>query len=163
MSNLQYLQQKIMTPDQAAHTVLGWKLKSARIGFTNGCFDLLHAGHLHTLIHTANHSDKLVVGLNSDVSVSRLKGAGRPLVGQEQRALLLAAFLFVDAVVIFDQDTPLELIGLLLPDLLVKGGDWAEKDIVGADLVRQHGGDVQVVPYLTGWSTTNLARKLEQL
>jgi D-beta-D-heptose 7-phosphate kinase/D-beta-D-heptose 1-phosphate adenosyltransferase len=114
-------------------------------------------------MHTADHSDKVVVGINSDASVSRLKGATRPLVNQDQRALMLAAFLFVDAVVIFDQDTPLELIGLLLPDLLVKGGDWAEKDIVGADLVRQSGGDVQVVPYLEGWSTSNLAHKLTQL
>jgi len=163
MSKLEFLQHKIMTPDQAAHTVLGWKLKSARIGFTNGCFDLLHVGHMSTLIHTANHCDKVVVGLNSDASVRRLKGSSRPLVGQEQRALLMAGFLLVDAVVIFEEDTPLELIQLLQPDVLVKGGDWAEKDIVGAAQVRQTGGEVLIVPYLKGWSTTELADKMQQL
>jgi D-beta-D-heptose 7-phosphate kinase/D-beta-D-heptose 1-phosphate adenosyltransferase len=163
MSKLEFLQQKIMTPDRAVHTVLGWKLKSARIGFTNGCFDLLHVGHLHTLLHTADHSDKVVVGLNSDASVRRLKGSNRPLVGEQQRALILAGLLFVDAVVIFEEDTPLNLIERLQPDVLVKGGDWAEKDIVGAAQVRQAGGDVRIVPYLQGWSTTQLADKVQQL
>ncbi len=163
MSNLDYLHRKIMDPATAVHVSRAWHLKSARIAFTNGCFDLLHYGHLHTLMYCADHADKVMVGLNSDASVSRLKGESRPIVGQDQRALMLAAFQFVHAVVIFDEDTPFELIRNIAPDLLVKGGDWAEDAVVGADLVKAAGGEVQVVPYLTGLSTSALADRLLKL
>ena len=162
-NNLIYLQRKIVQLRMLVQLTREWHLKGSRIAFTNGCFDLLHYGHVHTLLHCADHSDKVVIAINSDASVRRLKGENRPIVPQDQRALMLATMQFVDAVVIFDEDTPLEVIRAIQPDLLVKGGDWEEKSIVGADLVRASGGDVEVVPYLEGLSTTALADQLQKI
>jgi D-beta-D-heptose 7-phosphate kinase/D-beta-D-heptose 1-phosphate adenosyltransferase len=128
--------------------------------FTNGCFDLLHLGHVRYLEAARKLGDVLVVGVNSDASVRRLKGPQRPLVGEKDRAQVLAALAAVDWVTIFSEDTPYELIAALRPDVLVKGGDWQVADIVGADLVRAYGGRVRSLPYLPGYSTTALVRRI---
>lgn len=128
--------------------------------FTNGVFDLIHPGHIAVLHAARQEGDALVVGVNSDASVRRLKGEGRPVRNEQDRALVLAALAMVDAVVIFDQDTPLELIRALRPDVLVKGGDYTEATVVGAPEVRAHGGRVVIVPLVAGQSTTAIVEKL---
>ncbi len=137
-----------------------WKDNGQRVVFTNGCFDLLHRGHVRLLEQARAEGDVLVVGLNSDASVERLKGAGRPLVPQSDRAAVLAALECVDAATVFEEDTPRELIVALQPDVLVKGGDWAPDKIVGRADVEASGGRVVVVPYLEGYSTSALIAKL---
>jgi D-beta-D-heptose 7-phosphate kinase/D-beta-D-heptose 1-phosphate adenosyltransferase len=131
-----------------------------RVVFTNGVFDLLHPGHVDVLLGARRAGDRLIVGLNSDASVRRLKGPDRPIRSEAERAYVLAAFEMVDCVVLFEQDTPLELIRLLTPDVLAKGGDYSESTIVGAPDVRGWGGDVVVVPLTPGQSTTSIISKL---
>ena len=137
-----------------------WKDNRRRVVFTNGCFDLLHPGHIRLLEQARALGDVLVVGLNSDASVRRLKGDGRPLVAEGERAEVLAALAAVDAVTIFAEATPRELIAALLPDVLVKGGDWGPDQIVGREEVEAAGGRVVVVPYLEGFSTSALIAKI---
>lgn len=134
--------------------------RGQRIVFTNGCFDLLHPGHIRYLRAARRLGDVLVVALNSDASVRRLKGSGRPLVPARDRREVVAALEMVDYVTTFSDDTPYELIRMLQPDVLVKGGDWAPDRIVGADLVRQRGGRVRSLPFADGYSTTKLAAKI---
>ena len=142
-------------------SALRWRaLQAGRVVFTNGVFDLLHPGHVDVLLGARRAGDALVVGLNSDASVRRLKGPERPVRGEAERAYVLAAFETVDCVVVFDQDTPLELVNALHPDVLVKGGDYTEATIVGASDVRSWGGEVRVVPLTPGQSTTNILRIL---
>jgi len=136
------------------------RVQPGRVVFTNGVFDLLHPGHVDVLLGARRAGDHLVVGLNSDASVKRLKGPERPVRSEAERAYVLAAFEMVDCVVVFEQDTPLELIRLLRPDVLVKGGDYHEGTIVGAPDVRGWGGDVRVIPLTPGQSTTNIIRTL---
>jgi rfaE bifunctional protein nucleotidyltransferase chain/domain len=152
---------KIMALDDAR----GWRAECAgRVVFTNGVFDLLHPGHVDVLIAARRAGDALVVGLNSDASVRRLnKGPERPVRGEAERAYVLAALETVDAVVVFDEDTPLRLVRELEPDVIVKGGDYAESTIVGAAEVRARGGDVLVVPLTPGESTTSIVNKLRGL
>ena len=135
-------------------------LGSRRLVFTNGVFDLLHPGHIDVLHAARQHGDALMVGVNSDASVRRLKGASRPLQSESDRARVLAAVGAVDAVVVFDQDTPLELIRAVQPDVLVKGGDYTEATVVGAEEVRQRGGDVIIIALTPGQSTTAIVEKL---
>ena len=150
-----------------ANRVMSWeqarawrRARSGRVVFTNGVFDLLHPGHVDVLLGARRQGDALVVGLNGDASVRRLKGPGRPVRGEAERAYVLAALAMVDAVVVFDQDTPLELIRALEPDVLVKGGDYTEATIVGASEVRARGGDVVVIPLTPGQSTTAIIERL---
>jgi D-beta-D-heptose 7-phosphate kinase/D-beta-D-heptose 1-phosphate adenosyltransferase len=131
-----------------------------KLVFTNGCFDILHRGHIDYLARARGLGDRLVVGVNTDDSVARLKGPGRPVVGEEDRALVLAALEMVDAVVLFSEDTPGALIRALLPDVLVKGGDYQPEQVVGKDLVEQAGGELQILPFLPGRSTTRLLQKV---
>jgi rfaE bifunctional protein nucleotidyltransferase chain/domain len=131
--------------------------------FTNGCFDLLHPGHVEHLVQARALGDLLVVGLNSDDSVRRMKGVRRPLVAEADRAAALAGLGSVDAVIVFDEDTPLELIEGLLPDVLVKGGDYDLDGIVGREVVEQAGGDVRVLPLVEGYSTTNILNRLKEI
>jgi D-beta-D-heptose 7-phosphate kinase/D-beta-D-heptose 1-phosphate adenosyltransferase len=133
---------------------------AGRVVFTNGVFDLLHPGHVDLLLGARRQGEALVVGLNADASVRRLKGPDRPVRGEAERAYVLAALAMVDAVVLFDEDTPLELIRALAPDVLVKGGDYTEATIVGAGEVRSRGGDVVVIPLTPGQSTTSIIEKL---
>ena len=131
-----------------------------RIAFTNGCFDLLHYGHIKYLQDAKRSADILVLGLNSDVSVNKIKGKNRPLNKQDDRARVLSALSCADYVCIFSQPTPLKLIELVRPDILIKGGDWKIDKIVGADFVKSYGGKVKVIPYLKGYSTTGLIKKI---
>jgi D-beta-D-heptose 7-phosphate kinase/D-beta-D-heptose 1-phosphate adenosyltransferase len=151
----------------AARKVLTWEEArawrsghSGRVVFTNGVFDLLHPGHVDVLVGARRQGDALVVGLNSDASVRRLKGPERPVRSESERAYVLGAFAAVDAVVVFDEDTPLELVRLLEPDVIVKGGDYHEASIVGAREVRARGGSVVVIPLTPGQSTTSIIEKL---
>ena len=138
-----------------------WRASQAgRVVFTNGVFDLLHPGHVDVLLGARRCGDALIVGLNSDASVRRLKGPERPVRNEAERAYVLAAFETVDCVVVFEQDTPLELVNALRPDVLVKGGDYTEATIVGAPEVRSWGGEVRVIPLTPGQSTTTLLRTL---
>lgn len=154
------LRQKVLTRDEAHERVGAWRRDGLQVGFTNGCFDLLHIGHLSLLAFARQHCARLVVGLNSDESVRRLKGATRPLNPEMDRAMVLAALSVVDAVVLFEEDTPLELIRELTPSVLVKGGDYDVESIVGADLVRETGGQVLVCDLVPGKSTTTLVREI---
>ena len=139
----------------------GWP-RERRLVFTNGCFELLHPGHVEYLTQARALGDVLVVGLNSDASVRRLKGAGRPLVEEADRAAVLAGLRSVDAVTLFDEDTPLELISALLPDVLVKGGDYDLDEIVGREAVERAGGEVRVLPFVEGYSTTEIMTRLKE-
>jgi len=134
-----------------------------RIVFTNGCFDLLHVGHVRCLSRARALGDLLVVGLNSDESVARIKGRGRPLVPQAQRAEVLAALRFVDYVVVFEEETPRELIAAIKPDVLVKGGDWKVEEVVGRELVEARGGKVVIVPFEGSHSTSDLVARIRRL
>lgn len=138
------------------------KSEGKKIVFTNGCFDILHPGHTRYLFSARALGDYLVVAVNSDRSTRAIKGPGRPINAQEARAELLAALNSVDGVVIFDEDDPLKVIEYLIPDILVKGGDWAKEEIVGADVVKQGGGEVRRIPYVSGHSTTDIIKKIRE-
>jgi D-beta-D-heptose 7-phosphate kinase/D-beta-D-heptose 1-phosphate adenosyltransferase len=155
------IQQKIYTPDVLKRTVLQWRFLGKTIVFTNGCFDILHRGHIHSLSQAAGEADILVVGINSDASTRGLKGAGRPINDQDSRALVLASLLMVDAVIIFDEPTPINLITTILPDVLVKGGDYTIDTIVGAKEVIANGGRVVINPIVEGFSTTGIIQKMK--
>ncbi|RMG85628.1 MAG: D-glycero-beta-D-manno-heptose 1-phosphate adenylyltransferase [Bacteroidetes bacterium] len=159
--SVEKIKAKIQTWPQIRETTRKWRAERQKIVFTNGCFDLLHFGHVHYLAGARALGDKLIVGLNSSESVARLKGPGRPLNDDQTRLFVLAAFEFVDAVVLFESDTPLELIELVLPDILVKGGDYRPDEIVGADVVARHGGEVRVLPFQPGYSSTSLLEKMK--
>ncbi len=137
------------------------RLADKRIVFTNGCFDILHSGHVAYLEVAKKFGDILIIGLNTDASVRRLKGESRPVNSENDRAIVINALKSVDYVVLFDEDTPLELISLLLPDVLAKGGDYTPDTIVGADVVRQNGGNVVVIPLVAGKSTTAIIQKAQ--
>ena len=156
------IQKKIMTVDEAKAMIFAGKVIGKTFAFTNGCFDILHPGHIYSLAQTAKEADYLIVGLNSDASVKRLKGPERPINDTESRAIILANLVLVDAVVVFEEDTPLELISTLLPDVLVKGGDYTIDTIVGAKEVIAHGGKVIINPIVEGFSTTHIIEKIKQ-
>lgn len=137
------------------------ELHRQKIVFTNGCFDVLHFGHVHYLLEAKKLGDILVVGLNSDDSVRRLKGPSRPINGEKERAFVLAALSFVDYVVLFEEDTPGNLIKAVRPDVLVKGGDYALDQIVGADFVRENGGTVTTIPFVEGFSSSQIIEQLK--
>jgi len=152
----------IMPLNQAQTQIAGWRKQGKRIVFTNGCFDLLHPGHVHYLQAARELGDFLVVGLNDDDSIRRLKGPSRPVNNLEHRACILAAIKSVDMVVAFSEDTPIKLITSLMPDVLVKGGDYSVEDIVGAEEVRGNGGKVVVIPFLNGHSSTGLIDRIHR-
>ena len=158
---LEPIKAKIQSSEVAAKTVKQWQAEQKKVVFTNGCFDLLHYGHIHYLAAARNLGDALVIGVNSAASIRRLKGPSRPIHDDNSRYHLLAAMSFVDLVVEFDNDTPLELITMLLPDVLVKGGDWTVENIVGADLVIANGGMVKSLPFIKGYSTTAIEQKIQ--
>jgi D-beta-D-heptose 7-phosphate kinase/D-beta-D-heptose 1-phosphate adenosyltransferase len=151
---------KILTETQIRQRVSIWRLSGKRIAFTNGVFDILHQGHIFSLSEAAREADILIVGLNADASVKRLKGNSRPLNDQLSRSLILSSLQIVDAVVIFEQDTPLDLIKLILPDVLVKGGDYTVDQIAGAKEVIENGGRVVINPILQGYSTTGIIDRI---
>lgn len=153
--------EKIKSLDQAKKQVADWQKSGLRVVFTNGCFDILHLGHVDYLEKARNLGSRLVVGLNTDNSVGRFKGPNRPLQDQQSRARVLAALSFVDLVVLFDEDTPKNLISELLPDILVKGSDYLAENIVGADVVQQNGGVVKTIDFVPGYSTSRVIEKIK--
>lgn len=154
------LQAKIYDLGDARAAVEAWQAQGERVVFTNGCFDILHYGHLHYLSQARELGDRLLIGLNSDASVKRLKGSHRPIHDLHTRKMMLASLLFVDAVVVFEEDTPAILIDTILPDILVKGGDYEVKSIVGYDTVTHNGGKVLTLPFIEGYSTTSIEQKI---
>jgi D-glycero-beta-D-manno-heptose 1-phosphate adenylyltransferase len=163
MNNPEIIGSKILTHSELRLQANRWRFLGKSIAFTNGCFDILHQGHIFSLSQAAKEADILVVGLNSDGSTRRLKGESRPINNQQSRALILASLLMVDAVVIFEEDTPLELIKDLMPDVIVKGGDYKMEEIVGAKEVIASGGRVVINPLKEGFSTTGLIEKIHRL
>jgi len=163
MKATKHIYQKILDTHHLEQELMRWRTFGRKIAFTNGCFDILHAGHIHSLSQAASFGDVLIVGLNSDASTKRLKGENRPVNQEQNRALLLASLVMVDAVVLFDEETPFRLITSIMPDVLVKGGDYTIDRIVGAKEVMDHGGKVEIIPFVEGLSTTSILQKIERL
>lgn len=155
------LAQKIVSLAELTPLVAEWKQQGKKVVFTNGCFDLLHAGHVAYLAEAASLGDILIIGLNSDASVQRLKGPERPVNNDTTRSTLLGSMYFVNAVVFFSDDTPLELIKAVMPNILVKGGDYQVENIVGAKEVIANGGQVEVLSFLPGYSSTSIINKIK--
>lgn len=151
---------KLLSPDAAKCSVELWKSRGKKVVFTNGCFDILHAGHVRYLEKAKASGDVLVVGVNSDASVKRLKGMNRPIAPEADRCMVLAGLEAVDATVIFDEDTPEKIIEKLLPDILVKGADWPVDKISGAKTVLAHGGEVKTIKFFEGRSTTSIIERI---
>ncbi|MCF8044262.1 MAG: D-glycero-beta-D-manno-heptose 1-phosphate adenylyltransferase [Desulfarculaceae bacterium] len=156
------LRDKVTAPDQIERVAGQYRREKKRVGFTNGCFDILHAGHVMYLEKAAAFGDILIVGLNSDASVKRIKGPRRPVVPENERALVLSALYFVDHIVLFDEPDPGELIRKIRPDVLVKGADWDEDRIVGGEFVKQHGGDVQRISFEYRISTSQIIERIRK-
>jgi rfaE bifunctional protein nucleotidyltransferase chain/domain len=154
--------EKIKLVPDALKKVAEWKSKGEKIVFTNGAFDILHLGHVDYLEKARNLGDRLVVGLNTDSSVSRYKGPDRPVQDEKSRSRVLASLQFVDMVVLFDEDTPLALISTLVPDVLVKGSDYLAENIVGADVVKNAGGEVKTIDFVTGYSSSKAIEKIRK-
>lgn len=162
MRNTASVPHKILTRKQLELFVAVARLTGKTIAFTNGCYDILHEGHIFSLSQAAQTADLLVVGVNADSSVKKLKGENRPVNNEHSRALILASLVITDAIVIFEEDTPLNLINLVKPDVLVKGGDYTLEQIVGAKEVMENGGKVIINPILEGFSTTSIIEKIKQ-
>lgn len=156
------IQHKIFNSTTLAQQVARWKAIGKTIAFTNGCFDIVHAGHIASLTEAAGYADVLIVGINTDASVQKLKGPGRPVNKEDDRALLLASLAMIDGVILFNEDTPRDLIISIKPDVLVKGGDYKIEDIAGAREVLSWGGKVFINPIVPGLSTTNIIHKVQQ-
>lgn len=152
---------KILSREAVSQQVKKWQSEGQKVVFTNGCFDILHIGHVDYLEKARELGDKLVLGLNTDASVSRIKGPERPIVNEESRSRVIAALGFVDAVTFFDEETPKELIESVKPDILVKGNDYLAENIVGADFVIKNGGEVKTIPLVVGFSTSNIVNKIK--
>lgn len=162
MTPSQVIQSRIFANKEAFYPLMAkWKLAGSSVVFTNGCFDLIHRGHIDSLAKAAAFGDKLVVGLNSDTSVKFLKGKNRPLIDEQSRAVMLASLIMVDAVVVFDEETPYELIKSILPDVLVKGSEYQVEEIVGYDIVLAEGGKVERIDLTEGFSTSSLINKIK--
>jgi rfaE bifunctional protein nucleotidyltransferase chain/domain len=156
MTTLEVTNNKILDIKVLENRIAMWRFLNNKIVFTNGCFDILHRGHIEYLSQARDKGEVLIIGLNSDASVKRIKGDGRPVQDEMSRALVLASLRIVDAVVLFDEDTPYELIKLVKPDVLVKGADYAEATIIGADIVKANGGEVVTIPIVAGYSTSKI-------
>ena len=162
MSQWNTLQSKVYNPTSLKLQVAEWRKDNQKIVFTNGCFDLLHLGHVDYLAKARDLGDKLIIGLNTDASVSRIKGPSRPIKDQNSRATILAAMQFVDAVIFFDEETPIDLITWVQPSVLVKGGDYTLEGIVGHEIVLKNGGEVKTIPFVDGYSSSKLIDKITQ-
>jgi rfaE bifunctional protein nucleotidyltransferase chain/domain len=161
MTTLEVTNNKILDIKVLGNRLAMWRLFNNKVVFTNGCFDILHRGHIEYLSQARDKGEILVIGLNSDASVKRIKGEGRPVQDETSRALVLASLRIVDAVVLFDEDTPYELIKIVKPDVLVKGADYTEDTIVGADIVKASGGEVVVIPIVAGYSTSRILKVIK--
>ncbi len=160
MSTKIHFSEKVFDLDSISEKVNNWKSKN-HVVFTNGCFDILHLGHLDYLFKASKLGDKLIVGVNTDKSIQRIKGENRPIQNESSRASILAALSCVDAVVLFQEDTPKQLIELIQPNTLVKGADYKIEDIVGSDFVIANGGSVETIPFLKGYSTSHIINSIK--
>lgn len=161
MSNLKKINNKIFLIKELKTKLSIWRENGEKIIFTNGCFDIIHKGHIQVLANTADLGDRLIIGLNSDISVQKLKGLNRPIVEEDARAFLLASLNFVDAVVLFSEETPINLITTLKPNVLAKGGDYAISSVVGYKEVKEYNGEVIIVPFVDGFSSTSIIEKIK--
>jgi|TARA_B100000497_G_C7656006_1_gene394852 rfaE bifunctional protein nucleotidyltransferase chain/domain len=161
MSQVKHLQTKILSFSALKGQLEKWRNANQKIVFTNGCFDLLHFGHVDYLTKARDLGDRLVVGLNTDGSIKRIKGAARPINNEESRAALLAGMAYVDAVVLFDEETPINLVSMVMPDVLVKGGDYSIKEIVGHEIVLNNKGEVCTIDFVEGYSSSVLIEKIK--
>lgn len=161
MDFLKHIENKIGDFDTLGQKLLLWRFHNDKVVFTNGCFDLLHAGHVQYLAQARSLGNRLILGLNSDASVNQLKGNHRPINDEKTRSFVLAALEIIDFVIVFDDETPMELIEKIRPDVLVKGGDYTIDSIVGAEYVLKQGGEVKVLSFLEGYSTTNIEQKIK--
>ncbi len=162
MNKLQQLKTKIYTPENLKRQLTVWAFQDKKIVFTNGCFDILHLGHIDYLSKAKDLGDVLIIGLNTDKSVRDIKGKSRPITDEVSRATILAALSFVDAIVYFEEETPYDLIKVIQPDILVKGSDYKEEDIVGYDIVKAKGGEVKTLDFLPGYSTSAIEKKIKE-
>ena len=162
MKSISSIPEKIFTESALQHQLKRWRLQDKKIVFTNGVFDILHEGHIASLTEAASFGHILIVGINTDHSVKRLKGASRPVNSEQSRALLLAAMVMTDAIILFEDDTPLNLIQSILPDVLVKGGDYTPEQVVGAKEVLAAGGELKIVPIVEGFSTTGIIERMKK-
>lgn len=161
MDHLSLIQSKIlMDRTELEFSLAIWRFKGQKLVFTNGCFDIIHRGHVEYLAQAASLGNQLIIGLNTDASVRRLKGMARPVQDETTRALVLASFSFVSKIVLFDEDTPFELISLVKPDILVKGGDYKPEEIVGYDIVKGNGGEIVTIELVEGHSTTSIINRM---
>ena len=151
---------KIFSKKSLKYQLSIWKFQNKKLVFTNGCFDILHLGHIDYLSKAKSFGDKLIIGLNADISVRKIKGKNRPFTDENSRATILASLLFVDAVILFDEETPFELIKFVQPDVLIKGSDYKVEDIVGYDIVKAKGGKVETLDLLEGYSTSLIEEKI---
>jgi D-beta-D-heptose 7-phosphate kinase/D-beta-D-heptose 1-phosphate adenosyltransferase len=156
------IEQKIFTLEQLKKQIAAWRVNNKSIAFSNGCFDILHEGHIFSLNQAAFEADILIIGVNSDISVKRLKGPERPINNQISRAIMLSNLAIVDAVIVFEEDTPLALIKEIMPDVIVKGGDYTVDQIVGAKEIIANGGRVVINPIVEGFSTTGIIQQIKQ-
>ena len=161
MPHLSTIKSKIYSLEGLKTQVDSWKKSGEKVVFTNGCFDIVHRGHIEVLARTADLGNRLIIGLNSDQSIQALKGENRPIVNEDSRAILLASLSFVDAVVLFFEKTPYNLISTLLPNILAKGGDYKITEISGYDVVQNNGGEVILIPFIDGFSSTNIIDKIK--
>ncbi len=162
MSNLEAVQKKIISPGNLDYLLSFWRFKKFKLVFTNGCFDVLHQGHIEYLSKACELGDILIIGLNTDNSVKRLKGNNRPIQDENSRAIILASLSFVNAVILFNEDTPYKLIEKIQPDVLVKGGDYSPAEIVGYDIVKAKGGEVKTIEFVDGFSSSLLINKIKK-
>ena len=163
MTKSELVRSKIYSWDAIQRACAVWKFKGKKIVFTNGCFDLMHLGHIEYLTAAADLGDVLLIGVNTDDSVKRIKGNHRPITDEHSRSMVLASFHFVNGVVLFDEETPLDLIKMIQPDILVKGSDYHVKDIVGSDFVTANGGQVVTIPLTEGYSTSKIEERIARL
>jgi rfaE bifunctional protein nucleotidyltransferase chain/domain len=163
MKKIEFISSKILDREQLRRACALWNFKEMKVIFTNGCFDILHLGHIEYLAKAANLGDVLVIGINSDLSVHRIKGDSRPINDEHSRSMVIASLKFVTAVVLFDEETPYELIKTIQPDFLVKGRDYKIKEIVGHDIVLARGGKVKTIELTPGYSTTEIEQKILKL
>lgn len=159
--SLEILNSKILDKERLLVKLTDWKEENKKIVFTNGCFDLIHLGHIEVIARSADLGDILIIGVNTDNSIKRLKGKNRPIVEEISRAKQLAALEFVDAVVLFDQDTPIDLIKVINPNVITKGGDYNTDQVIGNDIVTQNDGEVVIIPLTQGYSTTSILEKIK--
>lgn len=161
MNNSERISGKIVDRQKLKNMLSVWQFKDKKIVFTNGCFDILHLGHIDYLSKAKDQGNVLIIGLNTDHSVSRLKGKNRPITDEKSRSMILASLQFVDAVILFDEDTPYELISFIQPDVLVKGSDYKPEDIVGYDIVEAKNGQIVTIDFLEGYSTSAIEKKIK--